>query len=62
MKQSKHKYFGNIKEIVKEDGSFYFIFESMDENLAKVIQYDIDKKDIFKISRNLIQMIVSLWE
>jgi hypothetical protein len=34
----------------------------MDENLAKVIQYDIDKKDIFKISRNLIQMIVSLWE
>jgi hypothetical protein len=62
MKQSKHKYFGNIKEIVKEDGSFYFIFENMDENLAKVIQYDIDKKDIFKISRNLIQMIVSLWE
>ena len=60
MNNSKAKEIASIREIVKDDTSFYCIFDNLDLSLDAVIRRELQKEDIFKISRTLIQMVLHL--
>lgn len=60
MNNSKAKEIASIREIVKDDASFYCIFDNLDQNLEAVIRRELQKEEIFKISRTLIQMVLHL--
>lgn len=62
MNNNRVKEIANIKEIVKDETSFYCIFEHLDLNLDTVIRGELEKEDIFKIARTLIQMVIHLHE
>lgn len=62
MNHTKVKEIATLKEIVKDDSNFYCVFNHLDENLDLVIRGELQKEDIFKISRTLIQMIIHLHE
>jgi hypothetical protein len=62
MNNSKAKEIASIREIVKDENSFYCIFDNLDRNLDAVIRTELQKEDIFKISRTLIQMVLHLTE
>lgn len=62
MSQPKIKYLSSIREVAKDESSFYCVMEPMEENLENVILGDLSKEDIYKISRNLIQMICHFHE
>ena len=62
MNNAKAKEIASIREIVKDENSFYCIFDNLDLNLDAVIRTELQKEDIFKISRTLIQIVIHLTE
>lgn len=62
MKNSKVKNFPAIHEIVKDQDQFFIIFEHMHHNLEFIIKSDIEKDNIFKVGRLLIQLATNLSE
>jgi serine/threonine protein kinase len=61
-KNTKCRYIAKIKEIIKEENSFYCVMDNAEINLTEIIRNDIERKDIYKISRQLIEMLVGLNE
>lgn len=62
MNNPKLREMANIKEIVKDDSHFYCVFDDLENNLDIVIRGELQKEDIFKISRTVIQMVIHLHE
>ncbi len=62
MKHSRVKNFPAIREIVKDEDEFYIIMDNLEKNMEFVIKGDIDKEEIFKIGRQIIQLTVNLAE
>ena len=60
MNNAAVKELAHIKEIVKDESHFYCVLEQLDQNLDTVIRGELQKEDIFKISRLIIQMVVHL--
>ena len=60
MNNNMVKEISNIKEIVKDDSNFYCVFDHLENNLDIVIRGELQKEDIFKISRVVILMVIHL--
>ena len=62
MNNSPLKEVPSIKEIVKDEGAFCCVFDNLERNLEAVIREELQKDDIFKLARALIQLVVHLHE
>lgn len=62
MNNSKIKCVANLKEIVRDQQNFHCVFDHLELNLEALIRTELQKEDIFKLSRALIQMIIQLNE
>ena len=60
MNNNMVKEISNIKEIVKDDSNFYCVFDHLENNLDIVIRGELQKEDIFKISRVVILMVIHM--